>query len=692
MATTGILSRYEDEAIPPSPDMSSDYRLQWCMTGMLEGEQFLRNQPLYENIGKTRDYLLGFKDTFRGALGLSDINVNELWRCYNLLAGDWTDINPVWRYESKNYKYQRQARILSDLASMNYTRSGSDGQVNMMARQSLESGSGVLQVMWDRQKMDLTLKSCNPDDVLPIRPNDPDSYQGCLAVAWRREVTVNYAKALFPPYAEYIKMDRDASISGWGMKHRDVLRNRIASVSAFDIVDTMNALPTQKLGAMPVVDLFYMYIDDKSVNDRSDPIMMGDWDKDKSGRPYSRNYWSYIVEPGMPKYPTKRLIVFTRKCVVYDGPSMYWHGMFPFVKFTPDPYPGLWYGVSPLWPCLGIQRSIDKIYRAIDDHIQKTLRPPVYGDKNSISDAELRKIDPRQQGQRWRQNPHGKGVQVAEIPPLDPIIEKHLDRLKDRMEDISGVKAITQAFGLSEAGQIPEGESIEKLMRFVSTQNRARSRQLERAQTEIGEMQTYNYTEFYDMKLRYQILGEDGVTMEDYDFDPDSIVPSYTNGDFKEPGVPDGDRVIDPRPRMDRARDHNKQFVLNVRPGTLMESAGQNRKMLFLLLRARGDMDLYSTLREVGIDNIGPEPPGTVYERIMAEKELIAEAAAQKAGGGTGGGSGSGPPPSPSGPPSGAPGQPPVSPGPTTPPGRPNTFAQPPHMEGNMDRTKLSTS
>lgn len=667
---SGILSRYEDEAKPPSPDLSSDYRLQWCMTGMLEGEQYLRNQPLYENIGKTRDYLLGFKNTMRGALGLSDISVNELWRIYNILAGDWTDINPIWRYESASHRHQRQAKILGTLSTLNYTRSGSDGQINLMVRQSLESGTGVLAVSWDRQMRDLRLVSRNMEDVLPIRPNDPSSYQGCLAVCDRREVTVNFAKQLFPQHADYIKADRDASIAGWGMKHRDNLRSRISSVSAFDIVDSQDALPVAKLGAMPVVDLFYMYIDDPSTNDRSEPVMMGDWDRDRSGRPFAKNYWSYMVEPGQPKYPLKRLIIFTRKCVLYDGPSMYWHGMFPFVKFTPDPYPGIWQGVSPLWPCLPLQHSIDKIYRALDDHIQKILRPPVYGDKNSVSESELRRIDPRAPGQRWRQNPHGKGVQIAEVPDMDPMVERQLDRLRDRMEDISGVKSITQAFSMGEAGQVPEGETVEKLMRFMSVQNRARSLNLERAQMEVGLMQTYNFAEFYDVRRRYAVLGDDGITPDDFDFDPDSIIPSYTNGDFKENGVPDGDRVFDPRPRMDRARDfYSGQFSLAVKPGTLMNSAGQNRKMMFMLLRARGDMDLYTTLREMGVENIGPEPPGTVYERVMAEKTMM--------------GMPGGLPPGPGGPAGG---------GPSTPEGRPNTMKEEPHIEGDSGEEKISTS
>jgi hypothetical protein len=684
----GILSRYEDEATPPSTDHSSDYRLEWCMTAMLEGEQYLRNQPLYERHAEVREYLLGFKNTMRGALGLSDIQVSELWRIYQLLGADWTDIDPIWRFASENHRWQRQSRILSKLSTINYIKSGSDGQVNLMCRQSLESGSGVLAVLWNRQTRDLGLFNRNPDDVLPIRPISPDSYQGALAVCDRRETTVNWAKAAFPRYAQYIIADRDASMTGLGMRHRDMIRRKMAgSVSAFEIVDMQEALPTERLGAMPVVDLFYMYIEDPCRNESSHNILMGDWDIDPSGRAFARNYWSYIVEPGAPKYPNKRLIIFTRKCVLYDGPSTYWHGMFPYVKFTPDPFPGLWYGISPLFACLPLQYEIDRIYRALSDHIQKILRPPVYGDKNSISDPELKKIDPRQPGQRWRQNPQGKGVQIAEIPQMDPMVERHLDRLRDRMEDIAGVKSVVAAMDMAKAAQVPADSTFDKMKMMTSGMNRSRSRQLERAQIEVGSMQSYNFAEFYDERRRFAAFAEDGITVEDYDFDPDSLIPAYTNGDFRDDGRPHDHLIMDPRPRMDRARDFMRPFSLLVKPGTLMESANQNRKLMVMMARASGDCDLYTYLDEMGFEDIGPEPDSNMYERVLAEKYAMAQAAAMppapppgsgggdgSSGGGDGGGAG-------------------PSTGPSTPEGRPHTFQKDPHIEGaNSGRPKNSTS
>lgn len=674
----GILTRYEDESNPPDAGFSADYRLQWAMTAMTEGEQYLRNQPQFERIDETRDYLLGAKNTMRGVLGLSDIQVNDLLRIYNILSADMTDVRPFWNYESFNHRYQRQSAILTNAATAWYTRTGADGEVNLMVKQSLISGSGVLHPHWDRNTRDLRLVSWNPLDALPIRPTSSGSYQDCFAVVLRKETTVNAARKMFPRYASLLVADRDAALTGLGMRHRDRLRSKIRSVSPLEIVQAMEAIPNAKLGTLPVLDIFYLYVDDASVNtSRTEPILMGDWDRDPStGNPVALNDWSYVVEPGQPKYPLKRLLVFTRKAVLYDGPSMYWHGMFPVTKFTPDPHPDLWFGLSPLWACLPLQYSIDKLYRAIDDHVQRVLSPHVIGDKNSISEPELRKFNPRLPGQRIRQNPQGKGVQVGEIPNLDEIIERHIDRLRNDMESISGAKNIAS---LMQKAQMPEGGTVEMMLRALTPENRARSRQLERSQIETGKMMMFNFMQFYTINRRFAQGGEQWVTPEDYDIDPDSIIPAYTNGDFRGDGTPADTRTIDPRPRMDRARIFGQQFALNIKAGSMMNSASQGRKMMVMMLRSKGDFPLYDTLKELDFDNLGPEPEGNLYERVQAEKMMAAMPVMPQmpgAGGGAPGG-----PESP-----GGAGGSPMGPGAKE--GRPNTFQQPPHLQDD----KIATS
>lgn len=687
-----ILTSRDNSSGPPPADHSSDYRLGWAMEALSESDGFLRNQPLFDRIKKTRDMLLGVSDTLRGSLGLSETQCNHLLRIFNIGTSDMQDVRPFWRYETYNRAFELHTRNLGNLTTSWWQRSASDRQLGLAIKQAWISASGVNHVHWDRDTLDFAMPSMNPLDVKPLRPASLDTYQKSLAVIIGRETTVNAARGMFPQYAHKIVMDRDASVTGLAAKTSYVPQ----TMSAGEAAAWSDGIPNSKLGALPVVDLFYMYIDDKSRNETGNTILMGDWDRDpKSQHLISLNHWSYEVKPGEARYPFKRLIIFTRTCVLYDGPSPYWHGMFPVAKLTPEPFPDLWFGISPLWACLPLQESLNKLYRGFDDHIQVFLKPPISGDRRSMSPGEMQNLDPRKPGQRWLRNPGTAEMKRVEVPQMDPFAVQYETNLRERMDELAGIRNLTSILGLN---QMPEGETIDKLMAAMTPELRARSRNLETYQSEIGMMMAYNIPEFYDEPRVFEILGEDGLTPELYDFDPGTLVPAYTNGDFAPHGRV-GDAYFDPetgqivqkrrtdvdlRPRWVRAREAMRKYRFKVEPGSLMESASASRKMMMMMLRAKKEIPRHMLLEELNVAGIGPRPAGTVQEQLDAEmmNELTLAAKAQMSMMGMGMGAG-GPMPGPNMPPG------PQAPNPLADQGgRPNVYEQPPHREGD----KLSTS
>lgn len=677
-----ILTAVDNSNQPPPPDFSDDYRLGWAKEALAESQGFLEKQPLFDRIKRTRDMLLGISDTVRGAIGLSETQCNHLLRIFNIASADMQDVRPFWRYETFNRSCELQVRNLSNLTTSWWQRSMSDRQLALTIKQSLISATGVNHVIWDRDTRDFAMPSRNPLDVKPVRPTDLSTYQKSLAVIITQEMTVNSVRTMFPRHVSRIVMDRDASISGLAAK---TSYTPPSTVSVGEAAAWYDGTPNSKLGALPVVDLFFMYVDDRSRNDTANTILMGDWDRDPNTQNLiSLNHWSYEVKPREERYPFKRLIIFTRTCVLYDGPSPYWHGMFPVAKFTPEPFPDLWFGISPLWACLPLQESLNKLYRAFDDHIQVFLKPPVSGDRRSMSPGELVNLDPRKPGQRWLRNPGQAEMKLVEIPTMDPFAVEYEVKLRERMDELAGVRNLTAILGLN---QMPEGETIDKLMAAMTPEARMRSRSLESYETEIGTMMAYNIPEFYDEPRVFEILGEDGLTPELYDFDPGSLVPAYTNGDFAPYGRT-GEAYFDPetgqiveqrrtdvdlRPRWQRAREAMRKYQFKVEPGSLMESANASRKMMYLMLRKLKEIDRYTLLEELNIPNIGPRPAGTIQERLQAEMMEAAQMGAMAAGGmmpGLGG------PPNPL----------------ANPEGRPNSFATSPHMEGGGEGPKLSTS
>lgn len=676
-----IITGTDNSSQPPPPDFSEDYRLGWAKEALVESDQWLRNQRLFDRIKRTHDMLLGVSDTLRGALGLSETQCNHLLRVFNMAAADMLNMRPYWRYETFNRSSELQVRNLGNLTTSWWFRSQSARQLGLTVKQSLISGCGVNYVRWDREKKDFVMPSRNPLDVKPVRPDsDFTSYQGCLAVIDCQEWTVNAARSMFPRYASKIVMDRDASITGLAAR---TSYNPPATVSAGEAAAWAEGAPNSKLGSLPVVDVFHMYVEDKSRNESGDTILMGDWDRDpKTQNLISLNHWSYEVKPGEQRYPFKRLIIFTRTCVLYDGPSPYWHGMFPFAKLTPEPFPDLWFGISPLWACLDLQTDLNKLYRGLSDHMQVLLKPPVSGDRRSMSPGELANLDPRRPGQRWLRNPGTAEMKLVEIPPLDhQFMQWYEQLLRTQMDEKAGVRNISSILSLN---QMPEGDSLDKLFAEMTPESNLRSQSLETYQTEVATMQAYNITEFYDEARVFETLGEDGLTPELFDFDPGTLVPAYTNGDYA-PMNQIGDAYYDPqtgvvvnkrrtdvdlRPRWVRAREQGRKFRFKVEPGTLMRSANTARQMMYMMLRnkPKPEIDWYTLMEELDVPNIGPRPPGNIKERLQQELLETAQQAMALAGPAALGGA----PPMPG----------------DQPEGRPRVYEEPPHREGD----KLSTS
>jgi hypothetical protein len=715
-----IIKGLDSSTQPPPSDYTDDYRRGWLREAYEEGDQYLRNQRLFDRIHKTNEMLLGVSDTFRGVLGLSDTQCNHLLRVFKIKSAEWQDTRPFWHYETFNRAQELSVRNLGNLTTSWWVRSQSDRQVAAAGKHALVAGSGVNHIHWDRDTLDFAMPARNPLDVKPLRPKSVDSYQGGLGVDIVQEMTVNAARAMFPQYAHKIKMDRDASITGLAAKSSYVPTTISVGEAA-----SWNRAAEGKLGSLPVVDVHFTYLDDRSRNDTGNVILKGDWDRDpRTGNLIALNHWSYEVQPGDEIYPFKRLIIWTSACVLYDGPSPYWHGLFPVAKFTPNPYQDLWFGISPLWACLPLQESLNKLYRGFDDHLQVFLKPPISGDRRSFAAGELSKLDPRQPGQRWLRNPGQAEAKLVEIPEMPEFFLRYEELIRARMDDMAGVKNLQSIMGLE---QIPEGETIDKMLATMTPESRAESMAMEGYQVEVGTMMAYNLPEFYDEPRVFEILGEDGLTPELYDFDPGTLVPAYTDGMYAPHGRvgdayydPESGRVIerkrsdiDLRPRWQRAREAFRKYRLKVEPGTLLRSASTQRQMQYMLLRSKKEIPRRMLLEELDIPNLGPAPKGTIEDQLAAEMEMEAKAMAKAQmaaqaelmgmgggamgqqnplmqmaalmsgnNGGSGGSSGAG-----NGGNGGAGNFSPVAPE-----GRPNVFKQQPHSESGPDGPKLSTS
>lgn len=623
-----MASPLKPSAIPSQTDNDSAL-LDWANLAISEGTSFLQSQAGFSSIDEIIKAINGttYEDKLRPS-AISQLNLNHMGKIGLDLASSLTDIKPFFEYTTNNEKFQAQAQMGNKLATAWWLNRLIDLRFCDVIKYALAGGSSYAHLSYNSDIQDLDLMAEDPRDVLPIRPNDMISVQNCFGVAIRRERTVNHLKHMYPAMANRIRPDRDGS---YAAVNKQTTANKLVETlglsSGFmqNLYASLGGRPTASMN-VPVADLFTIYVKDDSVNETGSDQIMGDASKN----------WSYVVKPGEPLYPRKRCIVLTRSCKLYDGPNIYWHGMFPCPKLTLDPWPWLWLGKSPMRDLIQIQREVDLTARGIADKFQKFWRPDLIHDKKNISRATADRIDTRRAGLRLAVNPvAGSGITMPEPNPNSiQIGMEWIKALIEEMKDLSGTQELSS---LVQLGQLPSSETIERMVESWSPAIRLRSRVMEAFLRELAMMILMNFFQFYTVAQRIAILGpRKGITFEDFDFDPDTLVPDMLSmGLMDESG--------NPLPRYERARTFIRYFAYQIAPGSLLAASEVTDKLMYLQLTRMGIMDPASLMEKLAVPNLGLPadfPDGIIQRLQWFQQQQIGLAPGPASGGGKGGGPG----------------------------------------------------
>lgn len=594
-------------ASEPNPPVQENLSktLGWCNEAIQEGENFLRSQVGFDKIPDTIANVMGDYSSDVTQSSLSDIVDNRLGKCASDLVSGLTDIRPFWEYKTFNKNFDRQAEMLGKLSVSWFLGRAIDMRQADLVRWNCVGGTSYAHQVWDETIADLNVIAENPQDCMPIRPSDYVSCQNAMGMIVRRERTVNYLRDKYPEVASRIQADRDASfISRQRARVQSVMAK--LNMSAGPFWESLAGKPAQTIN-VPAADLFTLYVKDNTKNKGSRPVWVGEGDPTGA-----HPNWSYWVKPGDPLYPRGRNLIFTRTAMLRDGPNIYWHGMFPMSKLTLDPWPWSWLGKPLLHDAMPLQRELNRLLRGVSDHNQKVFRPDLIAEQRSMPRSAMDSIDTRRAGLKLTTLP-GRKAELGIVAPLDASIENTIKFLIDEMEMLTGTRDLTQMMNL---GQLPTSETIEKMIESMTPSIRLRSRVMESYIREFAMMLASNFFQFYDMPRRLAILGPDGATFEDFDYDPGTMLPDFISEDDEK------NRVI--RPRYERAREFLRMFTFHIAPGSLLSASEVTRKLLYIQLARAGWLDIWTLLDVLGVPNVGEPPAGakTVTERLVQMQQL----------------------------------------------------------------------
>jgi hypothetical protein len=573
--------------------------LGWLREAVIEGDRLLQSDPSYDKAEIGMKYIVGEQThaTEEAKLKyLPQMIVNEARRVVQAHASILTDLKPVWAYKAVNPIYVDQGNLLNKLVIAWYLGRMVDLELSAAVKYALAAGTSDTIVEWDPHLPnggDFVLQARDFRDTLPWRPapmsRDVQDWQG---VIFREEHSLNVLRGMYPTKAPLFVPTSDSLLSTLMGRFRRMV-SRIISPAADTLAGLTSAGSALKPKSANVL-LYRTFLDDHTRNLTNKPLPMG---------PPGAS-WAYVCHPGELLYPRKRCIIATPDFIVWDGPSPFWHGLFPFSRLMLWTVPWQFLGIPLLNDLIPIQDAINESANDLRLGIKQWMNRITVFDRQAVGETFMRTFDPRRPGAKVKTNPtYGDGFKQLEGPApqvLGTAMQFH-QAITEKFNDLSGV---TNLQAILQLRQMPGAETIQRYTEAMTPELRSEGRQIEAYLRPVAEMLKVGIFQFYTQSRRVTLLGDAGLTLNDFDFDPGNMVPALNPGD--QGYTPELDASI---PREERAMYFHKMFAFQVVPGSILAMNAAERKMVYLQLARMGYLDLFTLLEVLEVPNVGQPPP-----------------------------------------------------------------------------------
>ena len=546
----------------------------------------------------------------------------EIERIIGYLDGDWYGANrPPYRsafYDSYLSDQRREA-----LASLSDIRPSIDITSSVEAyKAQAKVQHAYIRHLWSSENLDLKIvtwldhalfgtgfmkmvarpnqfmfSAHGPDQVIPVQCNG--ELQSSGAVVYKAYKSLGYFQNSFGPekciglerqsvkIAQQLGTERYQRPAGVPEYTWDALSPRLQRR-----VSLRNASLQQQgnnYTPFPVIPLMEIYYDDWSINEFDHPVWIHHPDLGKDEHNYH-----YIVPPGARLYPRKRLVVFAGDRVMYDGPSPFWHGLYPFSMLQLNPCvwsPG---GISKYHDLIPLCRSINMVGSGIDEAVMRALNGTWIAKRGAIPEAVWEAFQPGKPGQKVLLNPVANINEFKEMqaPTLPAQVADWLRYLVDDVKRRSGSLDIQ---GLARKKQAPGGDAIEQMRDTMSSPFRLEGRYLEAGLEQCGEQTISNIFQYADMDSRLRILGADGVTWEDFDYRASTMVP-----DSSDP------------------ESHWRAFAFKIAPGSSHGSSRSQKRIEAFTMFRSGALSMEGLFEQTDF----PANAQTEMERLKKEHDM----------------------------------------------------------------------
>lgn len=565
----------------------------------------------------------------------SKLSTNRLKRNLREMCTSLSDVRFTPGYHSDANEFQDQATSLNRQAASWYVDRFIDRKIYKAVQWMGITPCGYLEICFrnipgERNRKEIDVIPHSWFDVIQTGVNEGGDMQESYAVTIIKDPAVFLAHATWPDHQADLIVDGETP-RGWRERLKDVLDN------------VFQDTPTRLTAKNPTVRMYYSYILDLSINKSGQTMKMG-YEKpvNGSGEP-TKTPWSYDV-PSLGSmmltgydqngtetfrraeakdcriFPGRRLVVSTTKKVIYDGPMWDWHGKVPLVKFVADEWPFADY--SMVHDVASIHDTIQELERIAHQTARNRFWPTLMYDMKAVARDKIKALRTDVSGQRIGYNPEQSKDPVKpllshdfyQVPDWFMAIVKYLSDEEDYQMGVRDISA------MSKMRVGAASDSLEKLMELAGPIVKGISRNMERSMRDLAEMYKYLVLQYKTTPEIIQVVGVDGATPQNFDWDPGNLIPSHLPGERTEKPS-----VFNQMQRAHWIADHVRFFIT---PNTMHDIVTTANKMMYLqLMRAQFPVSWWRIAEVFNIPNFGKRPEGTngMVDEWFKQQEMMLE-------------------------------------------------------------------
>lgn len=446
---------------------------------------------------------------------------NHLNRARRETLAQYTDVRPTISVKSE--PFANHAEIITKMTVHEWVSSDMDLRLAEVLDHALLSvGYWKMNASLGR----LSATSLGMDSVMPI--NCPSDLQESSAIRYTVFKPIQYFVGRWgkDAAARVLQSGSQAYKSNESNYHPNMMMseyswNKMSPSMRHMMKDRVPTDSTSRsTDVFPVGELDEIWFEDGQLNDSLNDVLV----KDPRYTTDQHNYW-YVVKPRQRLYPRKRLVVFGGQECLYDTTSPYWTTLYPFVKFVLDPVVWAPGGLSKYRTLLPINQGVNEISAGVFDTIKKAINQAYVAKRGSVNEADWNRFFPEIPGQKLLLNATSdiRDIRALDAPNLPSYVFEYSKYLLSTFDRHAG-SMNTQS--ISQKKQVPGGDTLEQIRDAQGGPIRLEGRYIEASLRNAGEIGISHIIQYFPRKQRYWILGEDGITWDDYTWDPTNMVPA----------------------------------------------------------------------------------------------------------------------------------------------------------------------